>query len=350
MRIHSRSVLGHAVAGIRQMDANVRPYGWIRGFTGANGPRGATYTTGMVGSHTVTVEVLVADSGVTPGFRRRLRRFALRLAIGAGLAALAWLLSSAVSAGTASAAANPPGAAPASGTDSAFSQPSHPAGGLLGGLLGGLGNTLSTTVSGVTNTVSAVTTTVSSVTGGVVGGLVNGVGDTLQTVTGAVTGVVAPVTTGITGTSGGGTQVGSDPKPPPVVKTPVVSAAPPQTTGVPIVAPPAPATDGAAVIRHITTSVAPKQVSNMTPTAPTLGAPTLPSSPLPDPAPQPAPTPAVPVGFSSAGHGFHGPARHTLGASSSDTFAPFLAAFGVHAADSAAIAGRSQGLPPTTPD
>jgi hypothetical protein len=36
--------------------------------------------------------------------------------------------------------------------------------------------------------------------------------------------------------------------------------------------------------------------------------------------------------------------------SSSDTFAPFLAAFGVHAADSAAITGRSQGLPPTTPD
>src|SRR6267142_193196 len=70
------------------------------------------------------VEVSVADSGVTPGFDRRLRRFALRLAIGAGLAALAWLLSSAVSAGTASAAQNPQGAAP---TNSA------PSGGLLDG-------------------------------------------------------------------------------------------------------------------------------------------------------------------------------------------------------------------------
>ncbi|HEX9337832.1 MAG TPA: hypothetical protein VF892_18190, partial [Pseudonocardiaceae bacterium] len=60
--------------------------------------------------------------------------------------------------------------------------------------------------------------------------------------------------------------------------------------------------------------------------------------------------PAVPASFASAGHGSHGPARHMLGAFSSDTFAPFLATFGVHSADSAAIAGRSQGLPPTTPD
>src|SRR5882757_6266452 len=197
MRIHS---LGIPLPAIRQMDAGVRPYGWIRGFTGANGPRGATYTTVWSGSHRVDDGGLVADSGVTPGFGRRLRRFALRLAIGAGFAAFAWLLSSAVSAGTASAAQNPQGAA------SADSAPSgNDNGGLLGGLLGGLGNTLSTTVSGVTSTVSAVTSTVSSVTGGVVGGLVNGVGDTLQTVTGAVTGVVAPITNG---TSGGGTQVG----------------------------------------------------------------------------------------------------------------------------------------------
>jgi hypothetical protein len=337
MRIHS---LVPTAAGIRQMAATVRPYGWIRGFTGANGPRGATCTTVWSGSHMVDDGGLVADSGGTPGFGRRLRRFALRLAIGAGFAAFVWLLSSAVSAGTASAAQNPQGAAPANSAPSGNDN-----GGLLGGLLGGLGNTLSTTVSGVTSTVSAVTSTVSSVTGGVVGGLVNGVGDTLQTVTGAVTGVVAPVTTG---PSGGGTQVGSDPKPPVVVKTPAAPATH-QTVSVPIVAPPAPAAVPA-VIHHVTTSVAPKQVSTATPPAPALGAPTLPSRPLPDPAPQPAPTPAVPASFSSAGHGFHGPARHTLGASSSDTFAPFLAAFGVHAADSAAITGRSQGLPPTTPD
>src|SRR5207302_1892832 len=47
-----------------------------------------------------TVEVSVADSGVTPCFVRGLGRLALRIAIGAGLAALAWLLSSAISAGT----------------------------------------------------------------------------------------------------------------------------------------------------------------------------------------------------------------------------------------------------------
>src|SRR6266568_9369623 len=35
------------------MDAAVRPYGWIRGFTGANGPRGATYTTVWSVSHAV---------------------------------------------------------------------------------------------------------------------------------------------------------------------------------------------------------------------------------------------------------------------------------------------------------
>jgi hypothetical protein len=287
--------------------------------------------------HTVEVEVSVADSGVTPGFRRRLRRFVLRLAVGAGLATLAWLLSSAVSAGTASAATNPQGPANSTpGTDS---------GGLLGGLLGGLGNTLSTTVSGVTSTVSAVTTTVSSVTTGLVGGITSGLSNTLDT----VTGVVAPITTGLTGTSGGGTQVGGGTKPAPVVvSTPVVPATLP-TAAVPIVAPPAPAATPV-VIRHITTSVVPQQVSDVTPTAPAPSAPTSPSRPLPDPAPQPAPTPAVPASFSSAGHGFHGPARHTLGASSSDTFAPFQAAFGVHSADSAAIAGRSQGLPPTTPD
>jgi hypothetical protein len=271
----------------------------------------------------------VADSGVTPGFGCRLRRFALRLAIGAGFAAFAWLLSSAVSAGTASAAQDPQGAAPANSVPSGNDN-----GGLLGGLLGGLGNTLSTTV-------SAVTTTVSSVTGGVVDGLVNGVGDTLQT----VTGVVAPPATG---PSDGGTQAGSDPRSPVVVRTPVAPATH-QTIGVPIVAPPAPVATPV-VIHHVTTSVAPKQVSATTPPAPALAAPTLPSRPLPDPAPQPAPTPAVPASFSSAGHGFHGPARHTLGASSADTFAPFVAAFGVHAADSAAITGRSQGLPPTTPD
>jgi hypothetical protein len=282
------------------------------------------------------VEVSVAGSRVTPGFGRRLRRIALRLAIGAGLAALAWLLSSAMSAGTAAAAENPQGAAPSdsspSGTDG---------GGLLGGLLGGLGNTLSSTVSGVTDTVSALTTTVSSVTTGVVGGLANGLTGTLNT----VTGVVAPVTTGLTGTSGGGTHVGSGPKPAPVVVTTPTAPAAHQAVSVPAVAPMAPV-----VIRHVTTSVAQQQVSTTTPTAPVHTAPRLPSRPLPDPAPQPAPTPAVPASFSSAGHGFHGPARHTLGAFSSDTFAPFLAAFGVHSADSAAIAGRSQGLPPTTPD
>jgi hypothetical protein len=285
-----------------------------------------------------TVEVSVAGSRVTPRFGRRLRRVALRLAIGAGLAALAWLLSSAMSAGTAAAAENPQGAAPTdsspSGTDS---------GGLLGGLLGGLGNTLSNTVSGVTDTVSALTTTVSSVTTGVVGGLT----DTLHT----VAGVVAPVTAGLTGPSGGGTQVGSGPKPAPVVVDTPAAPAEQQAVSVPVVVPPPPAAVPV-VIRHVTTSVAPQQVSEATPTAPApvLGAPESPSRPLPGPAPQPAPTPAVPASFSSAGHGFHGPARHTLGVSSSDTFAPFLAAFGVHSADSAAIAGRSQGLPPTTPD
>jgi hypothetical protein len=286
------------------------------------------------------VEVSVAGSRVTPGFVRRLRRVGLRLAIGAGLAALAWLLSSAMSAGTAAAAENPHGAAPSD------SSPSGPdSGGLLGGLLGGLGNTLSSTVSGVTDTVSALTTTVSSVTSGVVGGLANGLTDTLHT----VTGVVAPITTGLTGTSGG-TQAGSGPKPAPVAVTTPTAPAAHQAVSVPaVVVPTAPAA-APVVIRHVTTSVAPQQVSAITPTAPMAAAARLPSRPLPDPAPQPAPTPAVPASFSSAGHGFHGPARHTLGAFSSDTAVPFLAAFGVHSADSAAIAGRSQGLPPTTPD
>lgn len=285
----------------------------------------------------------MADSGVTPGFGHRLRRFAVRLVIGAGLAALAWLLSSAVSAGTASAAQNPQGTAPADGSPSGTA-----GGGLLGGLLGDLGNTLSTTVSttvsGVTNTVAAVTGTVTT---GVVGGLVNGLAGTLQT----VTDVVAP----ITGTSGGGTQAGSGPTPAPVVvRTPAAPAGHQVVPVVPVVPLSAPATVPAAspvIIRHVTTSVAPQQVPDTTPAAaPVLDTPRSPSHPLPDPAPQPAPTPAVPASFASAGHGFHGPARHALGASSSDTFAPFLAAFGVHSADSAAITGRSQGLPPTTPD
>ncbi|HEY3611872.1 MAG TPA: hypothetical protein VGL06_30540, partial [Pseudonocardiaceae bacterium] len=267
------------------------------------------------------VEVSVAGSRVTPGFGRGLRRIALRLAVGAGLAVFAWLLSSTLSAGTAAAAQNPHGAAPSdsspSGTDG---------GGLLGGLLGGLGNTLSSTVSGVTDTVSALTTTVSSVTTGVVGGLANGLTDTLHT----VTGVVAPVTTGLTGTSGGGTHVGSDPKPAPVVVTTPTAPAAQQAVSVPVVAAPAAPAAAPFVLRHVTTSVAPQKISTTTPTAPMHAAPRLPSRPLPVPPPQPAPTPAVPASFVSTGHGLHGPARHALGAFSSDTFAPFLAAFGVH--------------------
>jgi len=327
--------------GIRQMAAIERPYGWISALTGGKASRGTTYTTvWSVRSHGFRVEVLVTGTAVTPGIGGRLRRVALRLLAGVGLAVLAWLLSAMVNSGTASAAENVPhtrgitdsAQTSDSGTDS------NSGGGLLGSLLGGLGNALSGTVSNVTGTASAVASTATDVVGGVTGTL----GTTVATVTAPVT--TAVVST-VVGSSGGGSASGgttaSAPVPAKHVDQHAVAATVPVASAV--VPPASPVAPTRQVASRPATSVVPQAVP--APQLPHVHVP--PRRPLPAP---PTPTPAVPVSFASPGHGFHGPARHVFGAYATHLPAPSLAASGVRSPDSATYAGRHQGLPPTTPD
>lgn len=335
------------------MDAIERPYGWISVLTGENASRGTTYTTvWSIRSHSLGGG-LVAGTAVTPGIGGRLRRVAFRLVTIAGMAALAWLLSAMVNSGTASASQNT--TQTQGTTDSANNGPDSgtSGGGLLGSLLGGLGNTVSGTLSNVTGTVTSVTTTVTQVTTGLLGTVTSGVGGVLNTV---VTGVVAPATTAVSHTVGGVVPAVTTPSVPVAGHKPV--ALPEQhiigsLPGAPAVAPAAvvvpPATPAPAakpLLGHRVTSLVAQRSA-----VPAAHPSTLPDQPLPaPPAPQPAPAPAVPVSFASAGHGFHGPARHALGAYTAHSGALSVTALGVRSPDSAALAARHQGLPPTTPD
>ncbi|HEX4720890.1 MAG TPA: hypothetical protein VH333_00140 [Pseudonocardiaceae bacterium] len=301
----------------------------------------------------------MVGTAVTPGIGSRLRRAALRLLAGAVLAALAWLLGSVVNSGTASAAEN--SSQHHGGTHSTRSNDSEATGnsgselrggnGLLGSLLGGLGNTLSGTLSNVTGTVSSLTSSVTGVTTGLVGDLTSGLGSTLDT----VTGIVAPTH----GTTSPGATGAGNPKPGGTTRSPsagtkptdqhVDTAATPVAPAAVVVAPvTVSVTEPAApVVVHKSASVVAQQVW-----APVRHVLVLPGQSLPDDpsAPQPAPAPAVPVSFTSPGHGSHGPARHVLGACATHLTAPTPAAFSVGSPDSAAMAARHLGLPPTTPD
>jgi len=284
----------------------------------------------------------VAGTAVTPGIGGRLRRVAFRLVTVAGMAALAWLLSAMVNSGTASASEN---TTHTHGTaDSANNSPDSgtSGGGLLGSLLGGLGNTVSGTLSNVTGTVTA---TVTQVTTGLLGTVTSGVGGVLNTV---VTGVVAPTTAAVVHTVGGVVPAVITPSVPVAAHKPV--ALPDQhTVSVPAVAavvvPQAtPVPPAKPFVGHRVTSLVAQRIA-----VPAAHRPMLPDQPLPAP-PAPQPAPAVPVSFASAGHGFHGPARHALGVYTAHSGAPSLTALGVRSPDSAALAARHQGLPPTTPD
>ncbi|HEX4703589.1 MAG TPA: hypothetical protein VH352_15785 [Pseudonocardiaceae bacterium] len=269
----------------------------------------------------------MAGTGVVPG-DSRLRRFAVRLLAAAGITVGGWLLGAVLNAGTAAAAENPN--TPAAPQDSGGQ-------GLLGSIFGGLGNTLTGTVSTVTDTLTSVTTTVSTVTTGVVGGL----GDVL----GTVTAVVDHTTTSVLGSPPADKGTQSVPVAKAPTRAPTEHAAPPAPAAAPVVPAAQPV-----VVHRVVTSVAVQQLSPATPTVHADSSGVSPNVPLPDPAPQPAPAPAVPVSVVSAGHGCHGPARQVPGAYSSDPAAPCMAASGVRAHGSAAMAGRDQGLPATSPD
>jgi hypothetical protein len=253
------------------------------------------------GGWTKTVVVDVTDTGVRPGIGRRLCRSArglvLRLSVAIGIAGIAWLLGTVLSAGTASAAEAPP---PASDTSS----------GLLG-VVGSITGSLTDTVTGLTDTVTDVTDTAT------------------DTVTGTVTSVVAP--------------------PAKSVVVPVVqhSIAPVRTAVRHTVS----RANRVTAVRHTVhraTTVVPQRKS-LARAIPRRIARSVHHRPAPLRAPSPAPqapSPVLPSGSANAAHtGASGLAVHVPASA-----APALVSAGGWTADPATLAARNQCLPTASPD
>lgn len=292
----------------------VRPYGWIRLWTGENGTRGARHTTiGSVNASggSVTVVVDVTGSGNEPGIGWRLRTVAVRILVGAGLAAVAWLLGAALGAGTAS-AAEP--SLPATGSPHASS---HASNGLLGRVVG-------------------------TVTGTVTGAVGHLVGNTTTTTT---VGTVEP------------------PKATPPKRTATPPATPPASTrttqrttrAVPVAVAVPPTTAAVTEALHHTLVVPTRREAVRTPTTTPSVTPhrrfTETPAPHPGPAPAPlAPSPDVPVTVVSAGHSTGDLTRAATAADVPDPAVPTQAGPGGWRADPATPAARCQCLPATSPD
>jgi hypothetical protein len=280
----------------------------------------------------VTVVVDVTGTGDRPGIGWRLRRLAIRLAVGAGLAALSWLLSAAVNAGTAS--ADEPTSATASGQVS---------NGLLGTVVGSLGTVLGDTTTGLTHALGTVTGTVHTVTT-----------TTVTTVTTVVTTVVTPAKSTLTATK---TTVPQAVAATPAQDTPVAATHTP-ARAVPVVPHTVlmPQRHSTSVGRALRTT-APKTTAPRTTLAKTAPrtrhrrpfverqAP----APVPAPAPQ-APSPDVPACAASAGHTSGDFARYAIAERILHLSVPTMAGRAGWSADPATVAARGQCLPATSPD
>lgn len=301
--------------GVRRTDATVRPYGWIRLRTGENGTRGARHTTiGSVNASggRVTVVVDVTGSGNEPGIGWRLRTLAVRVLVGIGLAAVAWLLGAALSAGTASAAEPSLPTLPSTGHG-------HASNGLLGSLVG--------TVTGT------------------VGNLV---GDTTTTTTTVVKTVDPPPATPPKQTPK------QTPKPSANTKTTQKTTPVAKVVPVAVVVPPTTAVVPRAVHR---TLVVPTRREAAVRTQATTSSVTPhrrfieTRAPHPAPAPAPlAPSPDVPVTVVSAGHSTGHLARAVIATDVPGPAVPTQVSPGGWRADPATLAARCQCLPATSPD
>lgn len=239
----------------------------------------------------------------------RLRRIAVRLLLGAGLAGAAFLCCALLGAGTASAAQTP--TTPTTG---------HSGHGLLGTLVGSVTTTLDGTLT---------------------------VLDTTATTVVEPPPAAGPVTT-------------PQPPAPPVATKPLPAK---KTTAkhsiTAVTARPATAptrTKPAVSSRHAVTHAATATVRKAAPAARPV--PAQPRSagaghhrpaPLPTPAPQ-YPSPAVPASSVSAGHDGAMTARHLVATAPSHSDLRSATGAGGWSADPAALAARSQGLPTTSPD
>jgi hypothetical protein len=247
----------------------------------------------------------VTGTGDRPGIGWRLRRLTVRLMIGAGLATLAWLLSAALDASTAS--AGEPTSAPANGQTS--------------GVV--LGTVLGDTTTGLTNTLATVTGGVGSTVGSAVG-----------------TTVVPPAKPAPMPTNT------APPRATPLRATPVVV----RHTSAPRALP---AARQAVVVDQqgrAAHAVTPAKTTPGKPhRRPFLERPVSAPAPVPAPAPQ-APRPDVPATVASAGHTTGYLARYVIAERIPHLSAPTLVAKGGWSADPATVAARCQCMPATSPD
>jgi hypothetical protein len=310
--------------------------------------------------------VEVAGTGVVAG-DRRLRRWAVRLLTGAGIAGLAWLFAAFLNSGVASADELPSTGSSAEGStvtstavsdttpmrmNSAASTGSD-SDGLLGSLLGTVGNTVTGSVSSLTSSLSdTVSGTVSTLTGAV-----NGVTTTLGSTVDSVSQVLSPTSSdqssGSGSDAGTGSGSGADTQSLPAGQAPTKHAVPVRNVTKKVVSPAATARPAGRPatrpVGHHATVPAARHTSAST-SSPAGATHRAPHRQAPDPAPQPTPDPAVPATSVTSGHGDGGSARGTQAVYASGSFTRSLAALGLHSDRSVSWTARSQGLPATSPD